>query len=716
VRRGPIYYVTHWYTYRTLVGLLLGVLIAGSLYGVYLLPQLASREPLPVHPQDKLFATADSPDPNVVIVGIDDSSIKLVGHFPFSRDRYATVLQNLHAANAAVTVFDIGFSESTSGSGDDLFAGAIGKGGPVVLAYGQTSLDYGPNRVVMTNVADSNRPLDKFLCGSPTAKPGCTPLAEMGSTAVIPGLDAIVRQMPLFVEAPCVKDAGGACSAGVLNPISFVAYRRFVLQEQATQVPLQYSSQGAVFGTAWQRPLPTDDHGLAPIDYSGGPGNLESRGQFIPFSDVYNGTFERSKVDGKIVLIGIYNATGIHDELQVPTGSGHAMYGVEIHANMIQTLNSPNQNRFLQPEPPGLVLLTLLVITVLLGLLLPRLPALYGLGATLGVVVVYTVAWVPLSTITGLVPDFVHVWLAIGLTYAGLMAYRFLYEEREKRKVKSLFGQYLKPELVENMARARSIEDIQVGGERRELSLLFVDIRGFTHMSESMEPQDVLRVIDTYLEELTKLVFRWDGTLDKYVGDEIMAFWNAPHTQEQHALLAIRCAWDMITAMPEIQAKLAAEGLPQIQYGIGVNTGPASIGIMGSKARRAYTALGDTVNTAARFCGHAGPTQILIGQRTYDLCKDYVAVDLVPGVQLKGKSAEKFTIYRVTAIREAPGQPWATVPGLETYAEVGVYQQQTMIGAGATVAIDAQGATAEQPAAQHDTEEFLIGGAPAVSG
>ena len=154
------------------------------------------------------------------------------------------------------------------------------------------------------------------------------------------------------------------------------------------------------------------------------------------------------------------------------------------------------------------------------------------------------------------------------------MAYRFFYEEREKRKVKSLFGQYLKPELVENMAKARSVEDIMVGGERKELCLLFVDIRGFTHMSESMEPQDVLRVIDLYLEELTKVVFRWDGTLDKYVGDEIMAFWNAPHDQEGHALLAVRCAWEMVAMMPEIKANLASQGLPQIQYGIGVNTGP----------------------------------------------------------------------------------------------------------------------------------------------
>ena len=128
---------------------------------------------------------------------------------------------------------------------------------------------------------------------------------------------------------------------------------------------------------------------------------------------------------------------------------------------------------------------------------------------------------------------------------------------------------------------------------------------------------------------------------------------------------------------------------------------------MGSKARRAYTALGDTVNTAARFCGAAGPTQILVGQRTYDLCKDYMAVDLAPGMQLKGKSAEKFTIYRVTAIREAPGQPWATAPGLETYAEVGIYQQQTMIGAGATVAMDADGSTGEN--SQNETKEFQPG-------
>jgi adenylate cyclase len=708
--KGPLYYLTHWYTFRTLVGVLLGIVIALLVFGSYASP----AQMFPIHPEDKILPSNDRPDSNVVVVGIDDPSIAAVGHFPFSRDRFARVLDNLHQAGAAVTVFDIGFSESTSGTGDDLFASAIGKDGPVVLAYSDTALGNGNHDFVYTNTGDTNRPLDKFLCGNPKAPRGCAPVAEMGSTAILLDADRVVRKMPMFLQAPCVQDGGNTCTAGILNPLGFVAYRRWALGPGGSGAGLQYTAGGATFGPTWPKPLPIDDFGTATIGWSGGAGYMKAHGQYLSFSDVYNNSFDRSRVDSKIVLIGVYKATGIHDEQQVaPTGpdGSNTMNGIEIHANVIQMLNSPAGIKFVQPEPPIAVLLSLLLICVLLGLFLPRLSALYGLITTLGVAVIYTVAWVPLSTILQVVPDFFHVWLAIGLTYAALMAYRFLYEEREKRKVKSLFGQYLKPELVENMARARSVEDIMIGGERKDLSLLFVDIRGFTHMSEGMEPQDVLRVIDQYLEELTEIVFRWDGTLDKYVGDEIMAFWNAPHQQDAHALLAVRCAWEMVAKMPEIQAQLAADGLPHIEYGIGVNTGPATVGIMGSKGRRAYTALGDTVNTAARFCGHAGPTQILIGQKTYDACSEYIAVDMIPGVQLKGKSAEKFTIYRVTAIREAPGQPWVTAPGMESYSEVGVYTQQTMIGAGATVSIETG-----RPTAEHllDTAEFQLPSEPAA--
>jgi adenylate cyclase len=285
------------------------------------------------------------------------------------------------------------------------------------------------------------------------------------------------------------------------------------------------------------------------------------------------------------------------------------------------------------------------------------------------------------------VPDLFHPWLAILLAYSGVTAYRFLYEDREKRKVTRLFGTYLKREIVAQLAKTRGgVDDILRGGERRDVTLLFVDIRGFTSMSESMEAHDVTAVVQMYLDHLSGIIFTWDGTVDKYVGDEIVAFWNAPRDQPDHALLAVRCAYDMINRAPELQQHLLAKGLPPIRWGIGINTGPAVVGMMGSRSRLQYTALGDTVNTAARFCAHAPAFHVLIGQQTYEMCKDFIAVDMVPGVQLKGKSAETFRIYQLAAIRETTASPWVQFPTImATQAHLAFtsqYTQQTVIAAG----------------------------------
>ena len=199
-------------------------------------------------------------------------------------------------------------------------------------------------------------------------------------------------------------------------------------------------------------------------------------------------------------------------------------------------------------------------------------------------------------------------------------------------------------------------------GERRDLTLLFVDIRGFTAMSEAMPAEAVLAVIQEYLNDMSSLILKWDGTIDKYVGDEIVAIWNAPTAQPEHALWAMRCAYDIVAEADALQAKLAARGLPPISWGVGVNTGPAVVGNMGSRERLQYTALGDTVNTAARFCSVAPAFTVLIGEATYEACKDYIAVEQVPGLQLKGKSADKFRVYQVVAIRETPTSPWVNFP------------------------------------------------------
>jgi adenylate cyclase len=205
-------------------------------------------------------------------------------------------------------------------------------------------------------------------------------------------------------------------------------------------------------------------------------------------------------------------------------------------------------------------------------------------------------------------------------------------------------------------------------------------------MSESMAAKDVTEVVQMYLDHLSDVIFTWDGTIDKYIGDEIMAFWNAPRLQDNHALLAVRCAYDLVNRGPELQQKLLAKGLPPIRWGIGINTGPAVVGNMGSRSRLQYTALGDTVNTASRFCAHAPAFQVLIGQMTYEMCRDYIAVDLVPGVQLKGKSAATFHIYEARAIRQTTDSPWVQFPTrMATDAHhtfTTQYTQQTVIAAG----------------------------------
>jgi class 3 adenylate cyclase len=557
------------------------------------------------------------------------------------------------------------FTEDRLDGGDQRLQRSIAAAGiPVVLAVGQCDgcTRYAPGEVQLTGI--DQLPVRTFRCldtnvADPLA-PCSAPIAnvQLGSTLIVQGDDGVIRQLPMFVEPAC--RASKTCALPVLHPISFVAYRDFLLGSGTGGADLQLARPGAAeFGSAWSKPLWVDGNGMAPVYWSAAPGAVQQQGRYVSFADAYSGRLSRAAVDGKIVVIGSYNLTGFHDAQLVPTSGGAQMSGVEIHANALSELLAPQQSRFTYPEPGWAVLLTLLLLCTGMGLLLARVSVLLGAAATLAALVLYTAPWLVLANVP--IPDLIHPWLGIGLTYTAVTSYRFLYEDREKRKVTAIFGQYLKPQIVSRLAAKRSLEDIELGGERRQLTLLFVDIRGFTSMSESMDAHDVVKVLDEYLAALTEVVFRWDGTLDKYVGDEIMAAWNAVEEQPRHALQAVRCAFEMLQRGPALNSELAAKGLPEVRYGIGVNTGPAVWGNMGSPARRQFTAIGDTVNTAARFCGVAGAFELLIGESTYQSVKDLVEAELVTGVQLKGKSADRFRVYKVTAVRDEHGSAPAPV-------------------------------------------------------
>src|SRR6266542_1404090 len=258
------------------------------------------------------------------------------------------------------------------------------------------------------------------------------------------------------------------------------------------------------------------------------------------------------------------------------------------------------QDRYLKIQPDLSMRLTVLLLGVLVGLLVYLLSFRLGMILVASLIVLYYAAIIGLAQL-GYISDPVHAPATIVLAAIASLGARYLLEERERRKVERIFGHYIDPRVARQLAATRSVDDLISKGERRDLTVLFMDIRGFTSMSETMRADDVLAVIQDYLDEMSKLILKWDGLIDKYVGDEIMALWNAPLPQANHALLAIRCAYDLVNNAPAVQAKLAARGLPPIGWGIGINTGPAVVGNMGSQERLQYTALGDTVNTGARW-------------------------------------------------------------------------------------------------------------------
>lgn len=707
--------IRYWYTYRTVVAVVMAVVFSGAIFWLYT-QQVACDSQVgtclanvSVHPEDRFFGQ-QRPDPNIVIVGIDDKTVQDLGVFPVPRDRYATVLQHLESDGAAVVAFDVGFPDARDPQTDQVFAKALSTSTvPVVLSYAGDNTSIADGKLVQTGI--DQVPLKEFRCTdadstvnttTPCQKPDRNVI--LASTDIRADADGVVRRVPMFVQPACLSDR--RCDTPIINSLSFAAYQAFGLGTDFASGPgLQESNGVATFGSAWSQALQVDPTGSALINYFGGPGNYVRNGQYVSFGDVFNGAFSPDQVKGKIVLIGAYYLTGVHDEFLTPASNGTLMAGVEMHANAIQMMITAPP-KFLVIEPALLIFLIVLVLGLATAIGVARVTVLWGLVGAVLAIALFTFAMAFVAGSSGFVPDLFHPWLAIALTYSGVTAYRFLYEDREKRKVTAIFGQYLKPEIVAQLAKTRrGVDDILRGGERRDITLLFVDIRGFTSMSESMAPADVTELVTLYLDHLSGLIFKWDGTVDKYVGDEIMAFWNAPRLQENHALLAVRCAYDLLNHAAELQQLLLSKGLPPIRWGIGINTGPAVVGNMGSRSRIQYTALGDTVNTAARFCAHAPAFHVLIGEQTYQECKDYIAVDLVPGVQLKGKSAETFRIYQLTAIRESPASPWVPFPtakATETHqAYTTQYTQQSVIMAGESGSSDILvGEAAEQAMAQ----------------
>ncbi len=585
--------------------------------------------------QDQLFP-GPAPDPRISFVEIDSRSQLDLGAYPFNNAYHARVINYLASLHPKVILFDIVLDHltlldvETHEDTDGLLTKAI----------------TGAHNVVLVCTAD-DAPRGEF--SSVAAAVGERGFAVADHANAVRGV--VIRP---HVKATCPQNEGD-------QPAFLLALQ---ISEKIFS-PLKVSGTEATFGPH-RIPLVGDQ---MLINFTRGSG-----GAACAYVDAFNQSCPRPDlITNHIVVVGtklidagdVYSqaVSFTHDSSFCSVNRPSCMldtqnYGYRIQADAMSTVLN---DRYVRPQPQVFIQLAVLFLAAVVGLIVYLLSFRAGMMLTAAVLVVYYVFVYVLGQ-NNYVADPLYAPVAIVLAATFSLGARYVLEERERRKVERIFGQYIDPRVARQLAATRSVDDLISKGERRELTALFMDIRGFTAMSETMRADDVLAVIQDYLEEMSKLILKWDGLIDKYVGDEIVALWNVPLPQPNHALLAVRCAYDLVKSAPDLQGRLAARGLPPISWGVGVNTGLAVVGNMGSQERLQYTALGDTINTCARFCSAAPAFDILIGWPTYQACADYIAVDEMPGMQLKGKSAETFRMFKVTAIREDKESPWVPIP------------------------------------------------------
>jgi adenylate cyclase len=319
------------------------------------------------------------------------------------------------------------------------------------------------------------------------------------------------------------------------------------------------------------------------------------------------------------------------------------MFGVEIHANIVQNLL---EDSLKVPTPKLVQYGFICLLAVLAFVISERFTPVKGL--VLNAIIAGGYLFLANQVYeNGYILELFYPLMTMGLVYVIALAYHYLEQLNEKRKIRSLFGKYVAPQVVDKILE--DSDSINLGGERRFISVLFVDIRGFTPLSEAAEPEEIVGILNQYLDLCETAIFNNHGTLDKFIGDATMAIYNAPLDLEDHAFNAVKTAWDMKQGAKALKEELLEKYGKIVDFGIGVNTGYAVVGNIGSKRRMDYTAIGDTVNTSARLESNAKPGQILISQATYDLVKTRISVTPLGEIKVKGK-ATLIPIYQVEGI------------------------------------------------------------------
>ena len=650
---------------------------------------------------------AKSPHPDVVMAVLDEKSLKSEGRWPWPRSKMAKLIEVLSRDGAKVIGFDIIFAEpdenssiqfirqieqkmkhyrvenegvkafieeSKASADNDLALAEAVKASKakVVLGYffhmSQGELDFElddkdkedqmrritGSRYPIVFLARQDRAADSFVRAyAPQANlallAGATDAA--GYFNMIPDKDGVVRSMPLAIQ--CGKD--------IYSPLSIQCIWNYLGRPPLVVQVASYGVEGIRMGNLV---IPTDENGHMLINYLG----PEKMFPDYSITDILQGKVPKGAFKDKIVLVGA-TAIGLYDMRNTPFAAVYP--GLEIHATVIDNIlekafiHKPKWTRIFDA-------MAIVLFALILGLLIPRLSAIKGVVLTSGVFVLYIFVAQWLFSHALLWVNMVYPLLGLVLIYTSLTIYRYLTEERERKKIRGAFSYYVSSAVVNEVLK--NPEKLKLGGDMKELTVLFSDIRGFTTISEGLGPEQVHRLINEYLTAMTNIVFKHCGTLDKYMGDAIMAIYGAPVDQPDHAQQACDTALEMMQVLNELNAGWAREGKPVLDIGIGINTGMMMVGNMGSEQRFEYTVLGDAVNLGSRLEGanKSYLTHILISEFTYDKVKGEFLCMEMDSVRVKGKT-RSVKIYQLMGRKDASLSQAETIryfhQGLQFYKE-----------------------------------------------
>ena len=595
---------------------------------------------------DTLITAKAPTQNNVVVVNIDEAALDAKGQWPWPRGEYANLISDLYARNAGLVVWNVLMPEADR-AGEDKMLAELMSIKPVILGNMPGAKDKNTPRkpgsaVVNAQFGDRIVTLPGIIANVPDLEANA---AGVGSVMTLPEIDGVNRRVPLV-----------AAKDGKIYPSLAMETLRVLAKDTTVQIKLNELGVDKMripkFG-----PFTTDALGRIWIDWS-------------QSSEHYSVTNLPADLHGAVVIVGV-SAAGIGNPVSTAKG---AVWPQDVQAAVLGTLlNKVNIQR------PGWADQAELAVIIAAGLLLIFMSRWLYVGLASSIVIVVGSVFASRYGYMGYALLFDATAIGAGIVLVALHAYmaKFLSEYFQKQQIKKQFGTYLSPAMVEKLQT--NPELLRLGGETRELSIMFTDVRGFTTISEhyGADVQGLTKIMNRYMTAMTAKILENEGTLDKYIGDAQMAFWNAPLDDRDHAKNAVKTALEMLGSLDAFNREIAVEGVPPFGMGLGINTAEVVVGNMGSSQRFDYTCLGDGVNLASRLEGQSKPYHVamVIGDNTNKHVKDGFFTLPLDLIAVKGKK-EGIYIHTVLTATEDEKISWAEDKSMHQHMMADYYAQR----------------------------------------